>query len=310
LIQQSLMVNLGPFWRNPVAINSALDRVLTGGSLEIGDWMDILSGELARKKARIQRELHAAKEAFQPVLGETTRSGTKLAAAAGAATWETVKTATAQASAQVAQTLNRVSNPQLRKAAFARFDQRVEKLQARVWSRFVRKKDGPAEPISEWARDVKAVVRLVTTPHWNRRMGSIRERIQGIKASIRVSNLLHRNKLPAEAQRSRVGKSRSKTRNGRGERMSPFQTAKNNAHTIWDRHVGKKPPVSKALGAPLSETHPAKSVHRASEKTKSGDGPSRRKEDAGTTGKLSKEQRNPRVEAKKARPAERRRNAA
>ena len=90
LIQQSILVDLGSFWRNPSAISAVFENGFAGFRKDTEVVRSSVYNLTSHWINQITKDAHKVQDKFRPALANATKSSTGTGIAAGAATWKTI----------------------------------------------------------------------------------------------------------------------------------------------------------------------------------------------------------------------------
>ncbi|KAL9086473.1 MAG: hypothetical protein Q9165_007089 [Trypethelium subeluteriae] len=222
LIQQSIMVNLGPLWRNPSAMNALVEAGLIRGWEDIESFRSSFSGIASRMIAKVANDVRESKDALQPAIAKATRSGSDASFAAGAATWNTLKFARGQAVAELSRAFTNFPNSSRTRQAMQSPQQVLGRFSTRARSVLASAKYDSSRTVAPFISRLSKVQNDLS-----KKLLHIRQRATSFQGS---------SSWPAEAA-------------GKG---LPIGKMRSRAVSVWEKVFGKKP-VSKAIGASLME---------------------------------------------------------
>ncbi|KAI9667356.1 MAG: hypothetical protein M1821_000171 [Bathelium mastoideum] len=232
LIQQSILVDLGSFWRNPSAISAAFEDGLARGQADVKTFGSSVLNATNRWLFKMTEDVRKAHEKFQPAVTNATKSGADAGVAAGAATWETIKFAQTNTAAELSRVIGILSNTcrphQVLRASYQAFNACSVRARLALTKGRINSKNAIESTLSQIARVQEQVFAL--------------------------PNILHRIR-----PKLRTSPSQSTDAPDKGV---PIGKMRANAVSLWNKVFGIKP-TSKAVGASLSGERVRESQARA-----------------------------------------------
>ena len=231
LVQQSILVNLGSFWRNGAAMSAVFETSTARGWDEVATLQSFFSNFTNRWVAAATNDARSAKDKIKAAI-DAARLGTDTSAAAGAATWKTFKNTHNIYSAELSRIYTIIlSNPSQPREALQKYRQFLGNASSNARSTLASIKNDFDKSFESLTLQVSRARHNLSKP----------------------PKLLHR--LSANPWRP------SSQPIDLGRTGATAKKIRNNAVSIWEKIFGKKT-VSKAPGPSPSDTRMGKVVNR------------------------------------------------
>ena len=239
LIHQSIVVNLGSFWRHSSTINAMLDAGMAQVRHDAQTLQSSFTNLTNRWIAKIANNTRNAKGTIRPVVTEVTRSTTNVSVAAGAATWKTMKFAQTLAAAELSRACRILANSNPARETLQNSRQFLSNLLNRSLASMVSVSVNVNGNITSFNGGITSVIELLNkTLYAPPRRPSFTQQL--------AKHLRQFSSRPIGVAKTSL----------------PLGKMRNRAAIVWEK-VFRKQPVSKAVGAPLADIGVRKTKSRA-----------------------------------------------